>query len=86
MTLTKGGIFMAVGNQSNIDTCIDHERLSRIRDIEFPNTVRKSHKGSAMDGLTDEEIEKILYPSSNNQSQKKSSDKTQFYDSQMRRI
>lgn len=79
---------MAMSNQSNIDISIDHEKLARRRDIEFPDTVRKHGKNSlanissATDCLSPEEIEAILSvePVSKKQT------KTQFYDSQMRRV
>lgn len=80
---------MAMSNQSNIDIGIDHEKLAKRRDIEFPNTVRKYSKGfsdsSAVDCLSPEEIEAILSTEPVSQ-QQTAAKKTQFYDSQMRRI
>ncbi len=70
---------MAVGNQHSIQTGIDHERLSKMRDIEFPNTVPKYLRKAS-------EIKEDTKKSSFGVRRVRSTNRTQFYDKNLRRI
>lgn len=77
---------MAVSNQTKIDIGIDHEKLSDMRDVEYPNTIRRYGKNSAAADLFTEEEVNAMLKSPSSSTPKTPKEKTQFYDSQMRRI